>query len=155
MSNILAIRANNSGVLQFAINTEGVRVETEWKNCVNPEGKCLLLFLSLGIQADFFIVVGAKPEGEETDEEEEEKDPQKMFTVLVSIKSFLKFLNSHVVSNTTIACELLLFDERDLRIDLPRLVPPPLPYPLCVYRRDGGQWRHPDVLHPGRNRRLT
>ena len=35
---------------------------------------------------------------------EHERDPDKLFTVIVSIKSFLKFLNSHVVSTTTIAC---------------------------------------------------
>jgi HUS1 checkpoint protein len=33
-----------------------------------------------------------------------EPDPEKLFTVLVSTRSFLKFLNSHVVSTTTIAC---------------------------------------------------
>ncbi|KAF9233171.1 cell cycle checkpoint [Melanogaster broomeanus] len=31
-------------------------------------------------------------------------DPEKMFSVHVSTRSFLKFLNSHVVSTTTIAC---------------------------------------------------
>lgn len=36
--------------------------------------------------------------------DEDPPDPDKMFTVLVSIRSFLKFLNSHVVSTTTIAC---------------------------------------------------
>lgn len=37
----------------------------------------------------------------------EPPDPDKMFTVLISTRSFLKFLNSHVVSTTTIACEFL------------------------------------------------
>lgn len=32
-------------------------------------------------------------------------DPEHLFSVLVSVKSFLKFLSSHVVSTTTIACE--------------------------------------------------
>lgn len=32
-------------------------------------------------------------------------DPDHLFGVLVSIKSFIKFLNSHVLSSTTIACE--------------------------------------------------
>ena len=34
-------------------------------------------------------------------------DPNQLFTVLISTRSFLKFLNSHVVSTTTIACESL------------------------------------------------
>lgn len=34
-----------------------------------------------------------------------DRDTKRMYGVLVSIKSFLKFLNSHVVSTTTIACE--------------------------------------------------
>jgi HUS1 checkpoint protein len=35
----------------------------------------------------------------------EPPDPNQIFTVLISTRSFLKFLNSHVVSTTTIACE--------------------------------------------------
>lgn len=31
-----------------------------------------------------------------------------MFKVMISMKSFQKFLNSHVVSSTTIACECLI-----------------------------------------------
>jgi len=75
MSDILSIRANNSGCLQVSINTESVKVDTEWKNCKNPKMT-----------------------------EENPPDPEQMFSVLVSIRSFLKFLNSHVVSTTTIAC---------------------------------------------------
>ena len=37
----------------------------------------------------------------------EPPDPNQLFTVLISTRSFLKFLNSHVVSTTTIACEFL------------------------------------------------
>ena len=37
----------------------------------------------------------------------EPPDPDQMFTVLISTRSFLKFLNSHVVSTTTIACKFL------------------------------------------------
>lgn len=39
------------------------------------------------------------------DPSEEPRDPNQLFTVLVSLRSFLKFLNSHVVSTTTIACK--------------------------------------------------
>lgn len=31
-------------------------------------------------------------------------DPEDLFSVLVSVKSFIKFLSSHVISTTTIAC---------------------------------------------------
>lgn len=42
---------------------------------------------------------------EEGDEDErEEKDLQKMHGVVISHKSLLRFLNSHVISTTTIAC---------------------------------------------------
>ncbi|RXW16902.1 hypothetical protein EST38_g8956 [Candolleomyces aberdarensis] len=82
MSNIMAIRANGNGVLQFGINTDSVKVETEWRECANPKTS----------------------EDKQEDDPEHERDPDKLFTVIVSIKSFLKFLNSHVVSTTTIAC---------------------------------------------------
>lgn len=42
-------------------------------------------------------------------------DPDQLFSVLVSVRSFLKFLNSHVVSTTTIACLCLV----DVNITLP------------------------------------
>ncbi len=42
---------------------------------------------------------------QDDDEPDEPRDPTRMYGVLVSIKSFLKFLNSHVVSTTTIACK--------------------------------------------------
>lgn len=37
MSDILAIRANNNGRLQLSINTESVKVDTQWENCSNPK----------------------------------------------------------------------------------------------------------------------
>ena len=37
-------------------------------------------------------------------EEGEEVDPQKWHHAIVSVKSFLQFLSSYVVSTTTIAC---------------------------------------------------
>ncbi|KAG5652181.1 hypothetical protein H0H81_005980 [Sphagnurus paluster] len=36
MSDILAVRANKNGCLQLSINTEGVKVDTEWRDCANP-----------------------------------------------------------------------------------------------------------------------
>lgn len=87
MSDVLALRANNSGVLQLAIRTEGVKVETEWKGCTNPQ-------------------MAKDPSGsqEAQDPEAPPPDPEQIFSVLVSLRSFIKFLNSHVVSTTTIAC---------------------------------------------------
>ena len=38
MANVLAFRANNNKKLQLSISTEGVKVDTEWNNCVNPRG---------------------------------------------------------------------------------------------------------------------
>jgi HUS1 checkpoint protein len=83
MSNILSIRGNNSGCLQLSINTEGVKVQSEWTDCTNPDTHAL----------------GGN--------DDEENDPEQMYTVLVSIKSFSKFLNVHSVCSTTIACALL------------------------------------------------
>lgn len=40
----------------------------------------------------------------DNEDDEAETDPTKLFGVLVHVRSFLKFLNSHVVSTTTIAC---------------------------------------------------
>ncbi|KDR78547.1 hypothetical protein GALMADRAFT_243966 [Galerina marginata CBS 339.88] len=78
MSDVMAIQANNNKRLLLTIRTEGVNIETEWKDCQNP-----------AVQNE--------------DPDDEPPDPDKLFTVLISTKSFLKFLNSHVVSTTTIA----------------------------------------------------
>ena len=43
----------------------------------------------------------------DADGDDEKPGPDHLFGVLISIKSFVKFLNSHVLSSTTIACELL------------------------------------------------
>ncbi|KAJ7250888.1 checkpoint protein Hus1/Mec3 [Mycena haematopus] len=82
MSDFLAVRANNNGRLQLSIRTDTVNVDTEWKNCKNTN----------------------KASTASQDQEPEPQDPDKLFSVLVSTKSFFKFLNSHVVSTTTIAC---------------------------------------------------
>ena len=84
MSHILSIKGNNSGCLQISINTEGVKVQAEWTDCTNPDTHAL-------------------------GDDNEEQDPEQMYTVLVSIKSFLKFLNVHSVCSTTIACRCLAF----------------------------------------------
>ncbi|CAA7265748.1 unnamed protein product [Cyclocybe aegerita] len=88
LSDVLAVRANNNKRLVLAISTESVRVETEWTDCRNTA-----LFAQLNVTLD--------NEGDGADDEI--ADPDKLFTVLISTRSFLKFLNSHVVSTTTIA----------------------------------------------------
>ncbi|KAJ3832916.1 checkpoint protein Hus1/Mec3 [Lentinula raphanica] len=84
MSDILAVRASHNGCLQLSINTESVKVDTEWKNCTIPQ----------------MMREGASQDSADDDP----PDPEHLFSVLVSVRSFLKFLSSHVVSTTTIAC---------------------------------------------------
>ncbi|KAF7346309.1 Checkpoint protein [Mycena sanguinolenta] len=83
MSDFLAVRANNNGRLQLSIRTDTVNVDTEWKNCKNTSKAST---------------------ASQEQEPDEPRDPDELFSVLVSTKSFFKFLNSHVVSTTTIAC---------------------------------------------------
>ncbi|KAF7299031.1 Checkpoint protein [Mycena indigotica] len=82
MSDFLAVRANNNGRLHLSIQTDGVAVDTEWKNCKNT----------------------TRAAGASQEPDPETNDPDQLFSVLVSTRSFFKFLNSHVVSTTTIAC---------------------------------------------------
>ncbi|KAJ6611153.1 checkpoint protein Hus1/Mec3, partial [Mycena sp. CBHHK59/15] len=81
MSYILAVRANNSGRLQLSIRTDSFDVQTEWTDCKNTTRAATA-----------------------SQEAPDPRDPTELFTMLVSTRSFLKFLNSHVVSTTTIAC---------------------------------------------------
>ncbi|KAJ3922420.1 checkpoint protein Hus1/Mec3 [Lentinula edodes] len=85
MSDVLAIRASQSGCLQLSINTESVKVDTEWKNCTIPQ-------------------MMKERASQDDNADDPPPDPEHLFSVLVSVKSFLKFLSSHVVSTTTIAC---------------------------------------------------
>ncbi|KAJ3868767.1 checkpoint protein Hus1/Mec3 [Lentinula novae-zelandiae] len=85
MSDVLAIRASQSGCLQLSINTESVKVDTEWKNCTIPQ-------------------MMKEKASQDDNADDPPPDPEHLFSVLVSVRSFLKFLSSHVVSTTTIAC---------------------------------------------------
>ncbi|KAG1737146.1 cell cycle checkpoint [Suillus paluster] len=89
LSDVLALRANNSGTLQLSISTDTVKLETQWVKCANPS-----------MTKEGLVQIDDDAEDNSLDK----PDPDKMFCVLVSIRSFLKFLNSHVVSTTTIAC---------------------------------------------------
>ncbi|KAF5326949.1 hypothetical protein D9619_005043 [Psilocybe cf. subviscida] len=84
LSDVMSIQANNNKRLVLSVESEVVKVQTEWTDCENPTSN-------------------VEPE-EDPDEEAETKDPTTMYSVTVSTRSFLKFLNSHVVSTTTIAC---------------------------------------------------
>ncbi|KAG6372264.1 cell cycle checkpoint [Boletus reticuloceps] len=86
LSDILALRANNSGKLQISISTDTVQLETQWVGCTNPSMR------------------QAPDDNAPEPEVAENPDPEKLFSVHVSIRSFIKFLNSHVVSTSTIAC---------------------------------------------------
>ncbi|KAI0674007.1 cell cycle checkpoint [Trametes maxima] len=74
-------RANHVGELQFAVTNDNARVEVGWGGLTNPTMK-------------------SNGDADESDA----KDPTEMHGVLVSHKCLLKFLNSHVISTTTIAC---------------------------------------------------
>ncbi|KAI0829105.1 cell cycle checkpoint [Trametes gibbosa] len=80
----VTFRANHSGELQLAVVTDNARVEVGWAGLTNPA----MNPVSQGSGAD----------------DQNDKDPQQMHGVLVSHKCLTKFLNSHVVSTTTIAC---------------------------------------------------
>ncbi|KAF5346011.1 hypothetical protein D9758_013883 [Tetrapyrgos nigripes] len=91
MSDILTFQANHSGCMKLKIESDQANVETEWKGLAVPE-----------MTRDN---LASQPQTQELSQEVEKvKDPEELFSVDVSIKSFLKFLNSHVVSSTTIAC---------------------------------------------------
>ncbi|KII84360.1 hypothetical protein PLICRDRAFT_46253 [Plicaturopsis crispa FD-325 SS-3] len=89
LSDDLVVRANGAGRLVLGINTESVTLDTTWTNCANP--KMAREGATQGSVAD-------------DDDPREDKDPEELSSVLISIRSFLKFLNSHVVSTTTMAC---------------------------------------------------
>ncbi|KAH9953684.1 cell cycle checkpoint [Russula dissimulans] len=91
LSDMIAVRANSSGCLQLSASTEVVKADITWNNCLHPR-----------IAADGASQANTGPEDEE--QERERADPKQLFSVLVHTRSFLKFLNAHAVSKTTIAC---------------------------------------------------
>jgi len=89
LSDVIAVRANSSGCLQLSASTEVFKADITWNNCTHPR-----------IAAD-----GASQANNEDEEQGRERpDPKQLFSVLVHTRSFLKFLNAHAVSKTTIAC---------------------------------------------------
>ncbi|KAH9940824.1 cell cycle checkpoint [Epithele typhae] len=87
----ISFRANHSGDLQLSVSTDNARVEIAWTGLSNPPMTRDPAGQGQGSQAS-------------QAQSEEEKDPKQLHGVLVSHKALSRFLNSHVVSTTTIAC---------------------------------------------------
>lgn len=103
MSDVMAIQANHLGNLRLSVYTDAVKVDTQWSNCVIPNFGELLSIETHCRWSWKFSVSKAR---ENT--QEEEPEAEQYFSALVSIRSFIKFLSSHVVSTTTIACALIM-----------------------------------------------
>jgi len=88
LSDVFAVQANKAGSLRLSVLTDDVKVDTQWNKCTVPN------------------MVHEPQEEDQT--QEDEPDPEQMFGVLLSVRCFLKFLSSHVVSTTTIACKSFL-----------------------------------------------
>jgi HUS1 checkpoint protein len=109
LSDVIAVRANSSGRLQLSASTEVVKADITWTNCSHPRIGSVICFT---VRAYAFLSYLLSPatdgvsqaNGGDEDEERERPDPNKLFSVLVHTRSFLKFLNAHSVSKTTIAC---------------------------------------------------
>jgi HUS1 checkpoint protein len=111
LSDVIAVRANSSGRLQLSASTEVVKADITWTNCSHPRiGTVIrfacpcLRFYFLFLAADGASQANGGDDDGERERERERPDPNKLFSVLVHTRSFLKFLNAHSVSKTTIAC---------------------------------------------------
>ena len=106
LSDVIAVRANRSGKLQVSVRTDAVSTDVTWTGLNNPTmGLCSSLsggpeLTPLGLLAK----ENATQEDQPSQISQSHNDEQ-MFSVLISVKSFLRFLSSHVVSTTTIACK--------------------------------------------------
>ena len=93
---------------------------------------------------------GGSQDDDDDDDANDKPDPDQLFTVIVSIRSFLKFLNSHVVSTTTIACAWVPTNlKSSLILSYCRYMSKSLYDPLCVYWRRSRCWRGIDLLYTG------
>ncbi|KAF8751769.1 Hus1-like protein [Rhizoctonia solani] len=82
LSDVLAISATPRGELVLAIQTDDVRVSTNWENCQRP------------------TVEGEAPNPDH------ENNPDQKYGALVAVKSLIKFLTCHMFSNSTVACSV-------------------------------------------------
>lgn len=106
MSDVLAIHACHGdpelgGSLKLSVDSDEAHVETQWPNVKIPAtGESWRLQAS---SAEGIAVIVNQPTQES--QEREPPDPDQWFGVQLSMRAFLKFLSSHVVSSATIACE--------------------------------------------------
>ncbi|CAL1715890.1 unnamed protein product [Somion occarium] len=87
-SDLILFEANNSGSIQLTASNDTVSVKVEWHNLRNPPT----------------AKVPSSQDPETASQALNERDPDEKHGVLVAFKSFQKFLNSHQLSTTTIAC---------------------------------------------------
>lgn len=107
-ADVIGIRANLSGCLQLCAQTDAARVDVSWNGLTNPKmGKPRSGCMTPGRGADTSRLSARDPNTQDPDNSEA-RDPTTLYGLLVSLKSIQKFLNSHVVSTTTIACEWCL-----------------------------------------------
>ncbi len=107
-NNGISFRANHAGELQLAVTTESARVEIGWTGLTNPPmGAFSPPSASAASHCHASLTTAKEPASQNPDgDDPDAKDPNQMHGVLVSHKCLLKFLSSHVVSTTTIACML-------------------------------------------------
>jgi HUS1 checkpoint protein len=120
LSDVIAVRANSSGRLQLSASTEVVKADITWTNCSHPRIGChpapLLHVLCCPTLTPFFSLFSPAADGasqangvDQDEQEREQPDPNKLYSVLVHTRSFSKFLNAHTISKTTIACKKIPF----------------------------------------------
>ena len=140
MSEVLAVRANSNGRLQISISTENVKLDTDWTNCTNPQMSKWGHYVSLlkPHHGFFHCLFFDTAQDVDPTQDHDKPDPDQLFTVLVSLRSFLKFLNSHVVSTTTIACAYIQSSDPPRLTDIGvRYLSQPLLNLVCLYWRCG------------------
>ena len=135
-SEILGLRANNEGQLILSVSTDSVKTDVNWSGLSNPTmcTSFVLAPLSLSrLLAHALTVIlrhiAAKNRGPTQEPSQVTQtqsdiavndvpnvDTKRMYGVLVSIKSFVKFLSSHLVSTTTICCTSVLSIQEVTRI---------------------------------------
>ncbi|TDL25549.1 cell cycle checkpoint [Rickenella mellea] len=93
MSDVMMIEANHLGDLKISVENDDVMVDTKWTKCTIPT-----MGESIHVTFDSLTLEPTQ------DADREEPEPSRLFYVCLSIRSFIKFLSSHVVSTTTIAC---------------------------------------------------
>lgn len=81
-----------------------MKTDVAWTGLSNPTmGVCCL---QTETEQSVLIYEPVEKEGgSQEPTQASQRNAEEMFGVLISVKSFLQFLNSHVVSTTTIACE--------------------------------------------------